>query len=75
MEITIFDLDLKMYNTMVEFLSNGWVDSIVHQGASTVSVRISNDTKFFTMGNGVVLEYMGRSVLLDRVSYFYIKIA
>lgn len=74
MNITIFDLSLDMYETITDYLSNGWYDSIVDQGVSTISVTLSKYTKFTTTGNGVVIEYMGHSVLLDRNEYYYIKI-
>lgn len=74
MQITIFDLNLDMYESITDYLSNGWYDSIVGQGVATISVTLSKYAKFTTTGNGVVIEYMGHSVLLDRNEYYYIKL-
>ena len=74
MKITIFDLNLDIYESITDYLSNGWYDSIVSYGVGTISVTISKYAKFTTTGNGVVLEYMGHSALLDRNEFYYIKI-
>ena len=74
MRIIIFELSVDVYETITDYLSNGWCEWVMDNVGDVVDVKLSNFTKFTTVGNGVLIEFMGRSALLDRTDYNYIKI-
>lgn len=74
MRITIYELGLDTYETINECLPSGWCSCVIDGIHAIVDVRLSNYTKFTTTGNGVELEYLGQSVIIDRVDFNYIKI-
>lgn len=74
MRVTIFELNGLTYEMINTYLPDGWYEHVEEEDVTTVNVRISNRTKLITTGNGVILEFMGLSVLLDRDNYYYINI-
>lgn len=74
MRITIFELNWNVYEAITDFLSSGWGDWLAYKVGDTVDVKLSNYTRFSTTGYGIKLQYMGRSVEIDRTDYNYIKI-
>lgn len=74
MKITIFELNGLTYEMINGYLPNGWCERVDNEDVTTVNVRISDRTKLITAGNGVILEFMGLSILLDRDNYYYIQI-
>lgn len=74
MNITIFELNWSTYEWLTDYLSSSWGEWLAYKVGDTVDVKLSKYAKFTTTGNGVAIEYMGRSALLDRTDYNYIKI-
>ena len=74
MQITIFELNGLTYERINDYLTDGWCERVDNDAVTTVNVRIADRTKLITVGNGIILEFMGLSVLVDRDNYYYIQI-
>lgn len=74
MSIMIFGLNAESFEKVSEELSSAWCEWVVDGEGDLFDVKLSNRTKFEVQGNCIELGYNGRSVLLDRADYNYIKI-